>query len=151
MSRLRTITSRSNLLNPCDQRQSYQCILSKTRGLLAIKHDVGLFEKYLHCKTAVFCCFKRALLDPLKAEDQPVQNTEKGALGILVKATLPTKMPFFFCCFFLGLHPQHVEVPRLGVESELQPPAYTRATARPDPSCVCNLHHSSQQCGSLTH
>ena len=33
---------------------------------------------------------------------------------------------------FLGPRPRHVDVPRLGVESELQPPAYTRATATPD-------------------
>ena len=31
--------------------------------------------------------------------------------------------------FFLELHPQHMEVPRLGVKSELQLPAYTTATA----------------------
>ena len=30
-------------------------------------------------------------------------------------------------------------------ELELQLPAYTTATARPDLSRVCNLHHSSQQ------
>ena len=40
---------------------------------------------------------------------------------------------------------QHMEIPRLGVESELQPLAYTTATAIPDPSLVCNLHHSSRQ------
>ena len=40
---------------------------------------------------------------------------------------------------------QHMEVPRLGVELELQPPAYARATTTWDSSCVCNLHHSSQQ------
>ena len=38
-----------------------------------------------------------------------------------------------------------MEVPRLGVESELQLPAYTTATATPDESGICNLHHSSQQ------
>ena len=43
---------------------------------------------------------------------------------------------------FLG---PHMEVPRPGVQLELQPPAYARATATWDPSCVCNLHHSSQQ------
>ena len=53
---------------------------------------------------------------------------------------------FFFCLFvFLGLHPQHMEVPRLGVQSELQRPAYTRATATSDLSRVCDLHHSSQK------
>ena len=36
-----------------------------------------------------------------------------------------------------------MEVPRLGVESELQLPAY--ATATPDLSHVCDLHYSSWQ------
>ena len=31
------------------------------------------------------------------------------------------------------------------VESELPLPAYTTATATPNPSHICNLHHSSQQ------
>ena len=38
-----------------------------------------------------------------------------------------------------------MEVPRLGVQLELQLPAYTTATATPDPSLSCKLHHSSQQ------
>ena len=38
-----------------------------------------------------------------------------------------------------------MEVPRLGVQLELQLPAYARATARPDPSHVCDLLHSSRQ------
>ena len=38
-----------------------------------------------------------------------------------------------------------MEVPRLGVKSELQLPTYTTATAMPEPSHMCNLHHSSQQ------
>ena len=50
----------------------------------------------------------------------------------------------YFC--FLGPQPQHMEVPRLGVRSELWLPAYTTATATSDLSCVCDLHHSSQQC-----
>ena len=50
---------------------------------------------------------------------------------------------FFFC--FLGPHPQHMEIPRLGVKLELQPQAYTTATATWDPSHICNLYHSSQQ------
>ena len=52
---------------------------------------------------------------------------------------------FFFC--FLGPHLRHVEVPSLGVESQLQLPAH--ATAMPDPSLVCDLHHSSWQCRIL--
>ena len=38
-----------------------------------------------------------------------------------------------------------MEVPRLGVQSELQLPAYTTATAMQYLSHVCNLHHSSGQ------
>ena len=55
-------------------------------------------------------------------------------------------LSFVFFSFF-GLNLQHTEVPRLGVKSELQLPAYTTATAMPDPSHVCDLHHSSQQHG----
>ena len=40
---------------------------------------------------------------------------------------------------------QHMEIPRLGIKSELQPLAYTTAKAMPDPSCVYDLHHSSWQ------
>ena len=39
----------------------------------------------------------------------------------------------------------HMEVPRLGVKSELQLLAYTTATAMQDLSHICDLHHSSQQ------
>ena len=38
-----------------------------------------------------------------------------------------------------------MDVPRLGVEPELQLPAYSTATATPDLSHVCDLHFSSQQ------
>ena len=51
------------------------------------------------------------------------------------------------CLSFLG----HMEVPRLGVELEIQLPAYTKGTEMPDPSCICYLPYSSWQCGSLTH
>ena len=47
--------------------------------------------------------------------------------------------------FFLGPHLQHMEVPRLGVEWELQLLAYNTATAMWDLSCICHLHHSSRQ------
>ena len=48
---------------------------------------------------------------------------------------------FVFC--FLGLHGWHMEVPSLGIESELQLLAYTTAIAMPGPSRLCDLHHSS--------
>ena len=39
-----------------------------------------------------------------------------------------------------------MEVPRLGAQSELQLLAYATATAMADPSRLCKLYHSSQQC-----
>ena len=56
---------------------------------------------------------------------------------------------FYSISLFLGPHLWHVEVPRLGVESEMQLPAYATATARPDQRCVCDLHHSLLQCQIL--
>ena len=58
---------------------------------------------------------------------------------------------FFLVCFllfvfaFLGPHPQHMEIRRLGVEWELQMLAYTPATPVLDLSHICDLHHSSWQ------
>ena len=59
-----------------------------------------------------------------------------------------------FLRFFLGgglfrAAPVAYGSPRLGVESELQLPAYTTAPATQDPSRVCDLHHSSRQCRIL--
>ena len=54
---------------------------------------------------------------------------------------------FFFYFFFLGLHLWHMEVPRLGVASELQLPVFSTAQAMLDPSHVC--YHSSWQCQIL--
>ena len=80
----------------------------------------------------------------------PVQNTDflqtqscfsRGVLWRI--ASFPCEIGVFL---FLRLNPRQMEVPRLGVESELQPPVYTTATATPDPSCVCDLYHSSPQC-----
>ena len=52
---------------------------------------------------------------------------------------------FFFFLSFLGPYPWHMEVPRLGVKSELLLLAHARATATPDPSHICDLHHGSRQ------
>ena len=62
-----------------------------------------------------------------------------------IKYTFKNYLCIYLC--FLGLHPWHMEVPRLGVELELQLLAYVTATATAtwDLSLVCNLHHSSQQ------
>ena len=51
---------------------------------------------------------------------------------------------FLFVCFFRA-HLQHMEVPRLGVKSEIQLPAYTTATATQNLNHVCHLYHSLRQ------
>ena len=61
---------------------------------------------------------------------------------LILEAILLKKIFFVF----LGPHPQHMEVPRLGVKSELQLLAYNTATATQNPSHICNLHHSLQPC-----
>ena len=45
---------------------------------------------------------------------------------------------FFVVILFLGLHSWHMEIPKLGVELELQLLTYTTATATPDLSHVCD-------------
>ena len=52
---------------------------------------------------------------------------------------------FFFSFFFLGPNLQHMEVPRLGVQSELQLPATAKATATRNLSHNYALHQHSRQ------
>ena len=63
----------------------------------------------------------------------------------LVTKLFPSWICFFFSLWFLGPHLQYTEVPRLGVELELQLPAYTTARAMRDSSRICDLHPSSWQ------
>ena len=68
----------------------------------------------------------------------------------MVHSTVTSFCFFFFFFFaFLALIQWHMEVLGLGVEPELQLLAYTPATATPDPSLICDLHHSSWQCQIL--
>ena len=85
---------------------------------------------------------------------------EARAIFLLIKSlclyhgTLPLKMKVFFLSFFfffLGPHLQHMEVPRLGVKSEIQLLAYTTATTTQDLSHVCDLTIAYSNAESLTH
>ena len=80
-----------------------------------------------------------------KRKEKKKENISQTLVEVQSRMKL---VPLFFF-FFLGLHPQHMEVPRLGVESELQLQAYSTATAILDQSCVCNLYHNSWQCWIL--
>ena len=55
----------------------------------------------------------------------------------------------FFFFVFLWPYPWHMEVPRLGVKSELQLLAYTTATVMWNPSHICNHSTSAWQCQML--
>ena len=75
-----------------------------------------------------------------------VKNHHKNfKIEILIPLKICNNIFFFFFLVFLGVHLWHMEVTRLGVKSELQLPAYTTAKTMQDPSCICNLHHSSRQ------
>ena len=64
----------------------------------------------------------------------------------LPKVIARERLLFFIYLFFLGLHPQHIDVPRLGVEAEVQLPAYATVTATSDPSPIfVDLHRSLWQ------
>ena len=63
-------------------------------------------------------------------------------LYLLLIPHLPISYSYFFF-LFLGLHPWHMEVSRLGAELELQLLTFTTATS--DLSHIWNLHHSSWQ------
>ena len=64
-------------------------------------------------------------------------------LSLIIAVLVGVKWCLFL--FFLGPHVWHMEVPRLGVESQLQLLAYTTATATQDQSPICDVHHISQQ------
>ena len=63
-------------------------------------------------------------------------------LVIFHKGFTPLKKNVYIC--LLGLHLQHMEVPKLGVEWGLQLPVYTTATATHGPHHICDPHHSSR-------
>ena len=57
----------------------------------------------------------------------------------IVEYDLFLKSIYLFIYVFLGPHLRHMEIPRLGVESELHLLAYATATVTQDLSQVCNL------------
>ena len=67
----------------------------------------------------------------------------KGGKRELSRISLSLSLFFFF--LFRTAPAWHMEVPRLGIEFGLQLTAYTTATETWDPSCICDLYHSSRQ------
>ena len=67
-----------------------------------------------------------------------------GLIGVLFWLLI-----FIYLFLLFGATPTAYGSSHAGVKSELQLPAYTTATTMQDTSCICGLHHSSQQCWIL--
>ena len=91
---------------------------------------VGIWTRDTHCKVGLLS--SQLCLDSCRQKF-------KAAFFYLFIYLFLSFLPFF------SRAASRMEVPRLGVELELQPPACTRATATGDLSRICDLHHSSQQ------
>ena len=94
----------------------------------------------------------------IKALLQWIQENGKGGIGAFKDNTQKNeggrvgmwgqeRWFLFYFSFFVFLQPHMwcMEVPLLGVESELQLWVHATAIAMPDPSCICNLHPSLWQ------
>ena len=79
----------------------------------------------------------------IRSKDKIVNITSRKSDSTLGAWCQREPLGLFDC--FLGLHLQHVEVPRLGVRLELQLPSYATTTATLDLSCVFDPHHGSRQ------
>ena len=78
---------------------------------------------------------------------RPPENSQGGDFYAHLLPVFSFFFDFILYFFvFLGVHPWHMEVPRLGVEWELQLLATATATVMQDLSRICDLHHSSRQC-----
>ena len=109
-------------------------LLRKNMGMIVINEgslDVSksIFLKKMSSHSAPFLCHQSSLTQILC-----LKSTKS------VRSRSPSSYQTF--CL-LELYPWYMEAPRLGLELELQLPAYATATAMSDPSCICNLH-----CGS---
>ena len=71
--------------------------------------------------------------------------SQEAASQVTLRKITPQKSFSFFWFFGGKPHQRHMEVPRPGVRSRLQWPAYCTATVTQDPSRVWDLRHSSRQ------
>ena len=85
----------------------------------------------------------KSILGPIRKSSLLPQLCLRGMLGSQTLLVFPFFFFFsFWLCVLLGPHLQHMEVPRLRVQSEPEPQQRGIQAA-------CNLHHSSQQCKIL--
>ena len=87
----------------------------------------------------------RVDLQSLPIISSPFSSHISVVIALFQRETLHLNSFFFFFFFVFCLFksaPAAHEVPRLGVELELQLPVYATAIATLDPSCNCDLHHT---------
>ena len=74
-------------------------------------------------------------------------QTISKPLSLFMRVAYKTRIGEIYLFTYLLFRPipAAYRISRLGVESELQLPAYTTATATRDPRHVCDPHHSSRQ------
>ena len=87
------------------------------------------------------------LLEDLQKKKTDLRYIEMQVMGSKMGEifTCHLSLSFFFFFPLKSCASGHMEVPRPGVKLEMQWLAYATATATPEPSCVCDLHHSSWQ------
>ena len=103
-------------------------------------------------KMEMYCTF---VLSPMVFTECFFSNDTELSNNLRIHFPGSVVTPFIFIALrnvllsffvFLGPYPWHMEIPRLGVKSELKLLAYVTATAMWDPSHVCDLYHSSWPC-----
>ena len=138
-----TVTARQDPSHGCDLHCSSQQCWREPRDWTHFLMDTSQFP---YCR-ATMATASFSFSFPLWIPSPVIYFIAYSSSPLLLP---PFKKKISCVCVFLGPHPRHTEVPRLGVESEPQLLAYATATATPDPSHVCNLHHSSWQQWILT-
>ena len=100
----------------------------------------------LHAEIGVFrACFN---VEPTRGPEEAMLPLAKLLQLPAIPKNLSACLPSFIY-LFLWPYLQHMEVPKAGVESELQLLAYTTTTAAQDPSHGCDVYCSSRQCWIL--
>ena len=84
---------------------------------------------------------------PVKTTEEELKGRVVGREQALRQHWLRSHRSFFFA--FLGPSPRHMEVPRLWGPIRATASSLATATATPDPSSICDLHHSPRQCQIL--
>ena len=131
----------------------YHLIIQNWLPWIYIPWLCSIYLRYLNFPEVQFKTISPALVNDVNYDLQWRNVSIYNQQMITFTSTRRTTYIFFFFCFcFLGPHPGHMEIPRLGVQSELQLSDYV-----PQPqqcqiwavSATCTTAHSNSR--SLTH